>query len=96
MSIYNWLEAAMPQTVDDQGIGAVIFHLCIASRHTEGITQPPIGRVVGGVKHPEPEADHSSLSSTEVMNAWSYSPTLSYVFITWCLIVHSDIFVFTL
>jgi hypothetical protein len=41
-----------------------------------GTIQPPIRFVLGAlsqsVKRPGPEADHSSPSSAEVMNAWSY------------------------
>jgi hypothetical protein len=49
------------------------------SRTALGPTQPPIQWVLGalslGVKRPRREADHSSPSSTEVKNAWSYTPT---------------------
>jgi hypothetical protein len=44
-----------------------------------GPTQPPIQEVPGaislGIKRPGLEADHSSPSSTEVNNAWSYTST---------------------
>jgi hypothetical protein len=40
------------------------------------------------------EADHSSPSSAEDMNAWSYASTVSYVFMAWCLIKHRDKFTF--
>jgi hypothetical protein len=38
-----------------------------------------------GVKQPESEADHSSPSSAEVKNAWSYTSTSQYAFMAWCL-----------
>jgi len=39
-----------------------------------------------GVKRPGREADHLSLSSDEVRNAWTYPSTPPYVFMAWCLI----------
>jgi hypothetical protein len=47
------------------------------------------------VKQPGREADHSLPSSAEVKNAWRYASTSEYVFETWCLVKHSDIFTFT-
>jgi hypothetical protein len=59
-------------------------------------TQPPIQCVRGalslGVKRPGRDADHSSPSSAEVKNAWSYTSTPQYVFIAWCLVKHRDNF----
>jgi len=50
-------------------------------------TQPPIKWVPGilslAVKEPGREADHSPLSSAEVKNAWSYTSTVRYTFMTW-------------
>jgi hypothetical protein len=44
-----------------------------------------------GVKRPRGrEADHSPPSSAEVKNTWSYTSTLQYVFIAWCLVKHID------
>jgi hypothetical protein len=48
-------------------------------------TQPPI-RWISGAKLPEREADHSSPSTAEVKNVWSYTTTPQYVFMVWCLI----------
>jgi hypothetical protein len=45
-----------------------------------------------GVKRPGPEADHSPPSSAEVKNAWSYTSTPQYVFMTWYLVKHRDNF----
>jgi hypothetical protein len=36
------------------------------------------------VKRPGREADHSPPFSTEVKNAWNYTPSPQYVFIAWC------------
>jgi hypothetical protein len=61
-----------------KGLG--IFLFTTASRPVLGPTQPPIQLVRGalslGVKRPGREADHSSPSSAEVKNAWSYTSTL--------------------
>jgi hypothetical protein len=61
--------------VSRQGMG--IFLLTTASRPALGSTQPPIQWVPGdlsqGVKLPGHEAHHSSPSSAEVKNAWSYT-----------------------
>jgi hypothetical protein len=81
--------------MDDQRIRAVVFFSSASHQDTlSGIAQPLFQRI-RGVKQPGPEADHLSLFSAEVMNAWSYTP-LSCVFVAWCLIVHRDIFAFTL
>jgi hypothetical protein len=59
-------------------------------------TQPPIQSIPGalslGVKRPGREAYHSLLSSAEVKNVWSYTSTLQYVFMAWCLVKHRDNF----
>jgi hypothetical protein len=55
-----------------------IFLFTTASRPALGPTQPPIQWVPGsfpGVKRPRREADHSSPSSAEVKNAWTYTST---------------------
>jgi hypothetical protein len=52
------------------------------------------GGSIPGVKRPEREADHSPPSSTEVKNAWSYTSTPLYVFMTWRLVKHRDSFTF--
>jgi hypothetical protein len=49
-----------------------------------------------GVKRPGREADHSSPSSAEVKNAWSYTFTPQYVFMAWYLFKHRDNFTFSL
>jgi hypothetical protein len=49
-----------------------------------------------GVKRPGRETHYSRLSSVEVKNAWSYTPTPQYVFMSWCLVKHKDKFTFTL
>jgi hypothetical protein len=60
---------------------------------------PPIQWVPGTfslrVKRPDREADHSHLPSAEVKNAWSYTSTLQYVFMAWCLVKHRDNFTFS-
>jgi hypothetical protein len=70
--------------------------LLTESRTALGPTQPPIQWVPGalslGVKRPGREADHSSPSSAEVKNAWSYTSTPQYVFMAWCLVKHRDKF----
>jgi hypothetical protein len=74
-----------------QGLG--IFLFTTASRPALGPTQPPIQWVPGalslGVKRPGREADDSTLSSTEVKNAWSIPPFLQYAFTAWCSVKKS-------
>jgi hypothetical protein len=41
------------------------------------------GGGVSGVKRPGREADHSSASSGEIKNEWSYTATPPYVFMAW-------------
>jgi hypothetical protein len=47
-----------------------------------------------GVKQPGCEADHPSLSSDDVKNAWSYTSTPPFIFMMWCLVKHRDKFTF--
>jgi hypothetical protein len=58
----------------------------------------PMGTGVSfpGVKRPEHEANHSPTAGVEVKNAWSYTSTPQYVFMSWCLVKHRDNFTFTL
>jgi hypothetical protein len=83
----------------DSRRGLGIFLFTTAFRTTLGPTQPPIQWVPGAlslrVKRPGREADHSLLSSAESMNAWSYTSTLQYAFMAWCLVKHRDNFTFT-
>jgi hypothetical protein len=64
--------------------------LATASRPALGPTEPPIQGVPGVispvVKGSEREADPTLSSSAEVKNAWSYTSTLPYVFMAWCLV----------
>jgi hypothetical protein len=46
------------------------------------------GAVSPGVKRPEREDNHSSSSSTDFINVWSYTSTLLYVLMAGCLIKH--------
>jgi hypothetical protein len=63
---------------------------CIVT--VQGPTQPPIQWVPwilsSGVKRPVHESDHSSPSSAEVKNAWSYTSTPTFIFVAWCLVKH--------
>jgi hypothetical protein len=63
-------------------------------------TQPPIQWVPGtlslGIKRPGREADHSPPFSAEVKNAWSYTSTPQYFFMTYCLLKHRDNFIYTI
>jgi hypothetical protein len=65
-----------------------IFLFTTASRPTLGPTQPPTQWVPGvlslWVRRVGREADHSSPSTAEVMNAWSYTSAPQYVFMAWC------------
>jgi hypothetical protein len=77
-----------------QGLG--IFLFTTVSRTALGPTHPPIQWVPGALslrlKRPGREADHSPQSSAEIKNTWSYTSTLRYVFMAWCLVKHRDNF----
>jgi hypothetical protein len=77
-----------------------IFIFTTASRSAVGSTQPPIQRVPWtlsrGVRREGREADHSSPSSAEVKNVWTYTSTPQYVFLAWCLVKYRDNFTFYL
>jgi hypothetical protein len=80
----------------DSRLGLGIFLFTTASRTALGPTHPPIQWVPAvlslGVKRPGREADHSTPSSAEVKNAWSYTSTPPYVFVAWCSLKHRDNF----
>jgi hypothetical protein len=69
-----------------------IFLFATASRPALGSTQLPIQWVSWalsqGIKWPGREADHSSPSSAEVKNAWIYTLTPPYTFMSLYLIKH--------
>jgi hypothetical protein len=54
----------------------------------------PVGTVViySEVKWLGSVADHSPPSCAEAKNAWSYTPTPSYVYMEWCLLCTMDNF----
>jgi len=56
--------------IPSRGNGGIFFPL---SLHFHRLWGPP--SLPWRVKHPERGADHSSQSSAEVRNAWSYSST---------------------
>jgi hypothetical protein len=60
-----------------------------SSRLALGPTQTPI-QWVTGIKRTGHEADYSPSSSPKVQNAWSYTTTLPYVFMTWYLVKHKS------
>jgi hypothetical protein len=74
----------------DSRQGHGIFLILTASRLALGPTEPPAqwetGALSPGVEMPGREADHSPASSAEVKNAWSYTSTLPYVLMAWCLV----------
>jgi hypothetical protein len=86
--------------LDDRGFeswqGLGIFLFTITSRTALRPSQPPIQWVPGDlslrVKWPEGKTDHSPPSSAEVKNAWRYTSTPQYVFMSWCLVKHRDNF----
>jgi hypothetical protein len=79
------------------GLGTFLF--TTVARNALGPTHPPIQWVPGalslGVKWPGREAGHSPPSSAEVKNAWSYTSTPQYAFMTWCLVKHMANFTYT-
>jgi hypothetical protein len=69
--------------------------LATSSGPALGLTQPPIQWILkalkpggGGGERPGREADRLTPSSAEVKNAWSYTSTSQYVFMTWWFIKH--------
>jgi hypothetical protein len=75
---------ALGYGLDDRGFDSrqgleIFLFITAVSRLSLGPTHPPIQWVPGalsmGVKRPGREADHSSPSSAEVKNAWSYTST---------------------
>jgi hypothetical protein len=75
-----------------RGLG--IFLLDPVSRPALAPTQHPIQWVSGAlsleVKRPGCEADHSTPSSAEVKEYWSYTATPQYVFMAWYFVKHRD------
>jgi hypothetical protein len=64
-----------------------IFIFATASRPALG----PVGvqgALTPRIKWPGREADHCPSSSAEVKNAWRYTSTSPYLFMSWCLIKH--------
>jgi hypothetical protein len=53
------------------------------------------GALSSGLKRPGREADYPPTSNAEVKNAWSYTSTPAYIFVTWCLVKLKDNFPFT-
>jgi len=49
-----------------------------------------------GAERQRREADHSPQYSVKINNAWSYTFTLQYVFLAWCLFKHRDQFTCTI
>jgi hypothetical protein len=70
------------------GIGIFFFRQCVQTGFGDHPASYQMGtRVIfSAVKRAERGADHSPPSSTEVMNAWSYTSTPLYVIMEWCLI----------
>jgi hypothetical protein len=81
--IQTRLRAGRPGSIPGRSNVGVVF-FATASRPILGPTQPPIQRGPGAlsprVKRPRREADNSLPSSAEVKNAWSYTSTLSILF----------------
>jgi hypothetical protein len=84
---------------DSYGVWKNWMSFTSASRTALGSTQPLIEWLPWAVSlwvmRPGRDADHSPLSSAEVKNAWSYTSTPQYVFMTWCFVKHRDDFTFT-
>jgi len=80
----------------DRGRECFLHHRALTE---SGAHQPPIQCVMGalslGVERLLREANHALLFSAEVKNAWSFTSTLQYVFMAWCLIKLRDEIVLT-
>jgi hypothetical protein len=79
----------------DSRRGLRIFLFTTASRTGVGPIQPAIQRVPGTLS-PGDKAEHSSPSSVQVINSWSYTSTPQYAFMVWCLVKYRDKFTFFL
>jgi len=85
---------ALGYGLDNRGFesrqGVVIYLFTTTSRPGLGPIHPPVQWVPGAlslvVKRKFCEADHSSISSAGVKNAWSYKYTPPIVFMAWCLV----------
>jgi hypothetical protein len=64
------------------------LHDLITNTPTQSLIQWVPEAVFPGIKRPGREADHSPPSGADVKNAWSYTSTPPYVFVTWCLFKH--------
>jgi hypothetical protein len=89
-----------PFSIPGRGKDFFFFLFATAYRPALGPTQPPIQGVLGLfsrgiIKWPGSEGDHSSESSAEVKNVWSYTSTHPYIFMAWCLVKHRDNFTYT-
>jgi hypothetical protein len=77
-----------------------IFLFTTASRPVLGPTKSPIQWVPEalflGVKRSGCEADHSSQSSAEVKNAWSYTSTPHYAYMAWCSVEKEQLYLLPL
>jgi hypothetical protein len=88
-TIYIYI--ALSYRVDDWGFesrqGLGIFLFTTGSRQALGphsLLSDGYKGYFPGVRRPGRDADHSSTSSAEVKNAWSYTSTPQYAFIAWC------------
>jgi hypothetical protein len=70
-----------------------MFLFATASKPARGPVSYPMG--TRRVMRPGREADHSSPTSSEVKNVWSYTFTPSNVFMAWCLVKSRNNFTFT-
>jgi hypothetical protein len=78
---------------------ANFFPFATASRLALVPSHPPIQWVPGtfslGIRWPGRDANHSPPVNAEVKNEWSYTSSLPYVFMPWCIVKHRDSFTFT-
>jgi hypothetical protein len=79
-SVY-WLGYGLPDRVSIPG-RAGIFRFVITSEPAVGPTQPPI-QWTPEISFLGCKTDDSHLSVSEVKNAWSYTSTPTYIFMTW-------------
>jgi hypothetical protein len=97
VSKVNRLLAGWPMFDSRQWRG--IFLFTSASKLALGPTQLPLQWVPGilsaGEKRPRRSADPSPRNSAEVKNAWGYTSTIPYIFMSWCLVKHRNNFIFT-
>jgi hypothetical protein len=82
----------LPHKIRESYINFSLHH-CVQTG--SGAHPMGIGAVSLGVKRPGREAYHSSPPSAKIKNAWSYTSTPQYAFMTWCSERQEKLYLYT-